>query len=70
MKNFRKTNNCKILLASAALALSLGAQDAMSAGAQPKYVFFFLGDGMASGPQIRQQQPQPSKRCFQWVERQ
>lgn len=48
MKISRKTVCCKVLLASAALALSLGAQEAMSAGAQPKYVFFFLGDGMAS----------------------
>jgi alkaline phosphatase len=46
MKMSRKTNCCKVVLASAVLAFSLGAQDAYSAG--PKYVFFFLGDGMAS----------------------
>ncbi len=48
MKILKKTSCYKVLLASAALALSLGAQDALSAGPQPKYVFFFLGDGMAS----------------------
>lgn len=46
MKVSRKTKNCKALMACAALALSLGAQDAYSAG--PKYVFFFLGDGMSN----------------------
>lgn len=46
MKVSRKTNNCKALMACAALAFSLGAQDAYSAG--PKYVFFFLGDGMSN----------------------
>lgn len=46
MKVSRRTKNCKVLLASAALAFSLGAQDAYSAG--PKYVFFFLGDGMSN----------------------
>jgi alkaline phosphatase len=47
-KNAKKTC-CKVLMACTALAFAVGTQDAISApGPQPKYVFFFLGDGMAS----------------------
>lgn len=47
-KNAKKTC-CKVLMACTALAFAVGTQDAIGApGPQPKYVFFFLGDGMAS----------------------
>jgi len=47
-RNAKKTC-CKVLMACTALAFAVGTQDATAApGPQPKYVFFFLGDGMAS----------------------
>lgn len=44
-----KNTCCKVLMACTALAFTAGAQEAISApGPQPKYVFFFLGDGMSN----------------------
>ena len=44
-----KSTCCKVLMACTALAFTVGAQEAVSApGPQPKYVFFFLGDGMSN----------------------
>lgn len=44
-----KSTCCKVLMACTALAFTAGAQEAISApGPQPKYVFFFLGDGMSN----------------------
>ncbi len=42
-----KSTCCKVLMACTALAFTAGAQEAISAPG-PKYVFFFLGDGMSN----------------------